>query len=642
MASGDLHRDLGGGIGPAIAGAVNAPGVGEPVALGQHADRLRPARIGGIGPVGGDVPLVRPKRSAARRARVVLGRTPARTAAHRSSSERSSLGNVGVPVLPAIQSICVHVRASNTCSHASRAVPARWLKRQPADDHLGGVARDAIRLARRPDRSQRQPASVAAFGADAAQRPAPDAARVPPTGRSPPRRASPSCPRRRARSPARAPVPSLRPTTIDHDAAAAFPQSSLRRAAGRRRPAAHWRSFAGSSASRRASWNRRPQLSSDRFGQQATVGNSRARARGTECVGAQRLDRAPEQQIALAAIRRSAARNRRSSRTPSAIAWIAHGRSQRGKALSAQNMRSRKRAEVGAHRAGRASSRADGSAVGDACDLGALARQPARADRRIGEERRGHDRLDRRARHCVVEHGRVQQRVGPIADRIRQALVAVRWTVPGPSYSCARARRRARPASASMRPLSTSITATAAMRTIACSSSPMPDRARPRPPCADVERATDVVASGVARGRLLRERLQRRIDREVDREADVDRCAADIDPVRTASDSSPAIPALRRRGGTERYSDPDGRCSGLQRLQHRRRATAAPSSARRRRACREPARRQGECAARRYARCRRRCRASRRACTGDRRGRARRRGNRWRRRDSLSLAGPAK
>jgi len=33
--------------------------------------------------------------------------------------------NVGVPVLPAIQSISLQVLASNTCSHASRDVPAR-------------------------------------------------------------------------------------------------------------------------------------------------------------------------------------------------------------------------------------------------------------------------------------------------------------------------------------------------------------------------------------------------------------------------------------------------------------------------------------------------------------------------------------
>src|SRR6516162_11804581 len=45
---------------------------------------------------------------------------------HSSSSERSSFGKVGVPVLPAIQSMSLHVFASNTCSQASREVPARW------------------------------------------------------------------------------------------------------------------------------------------------------------------------------------------------------------------------------------------------------------------------------------------------------------------------------------------------------------------------------------------------------------------------------------------------------------------------------------------------------------------------------------
>jgi hypothetical protein len=43
----------------------------------------------------------------------------------------------------------------------------------------------------------------------------------------------------------------------------------------------------------------------------------------------------------------------------------------------------------------------------------------------------------------------------------------------------------------------------------------------------DGERATNIVASGVARGDALRERLQRRIDRDVDREADVDRGACE-------------------------------------------------------------------------------------------------------------------
>src|SRR5437667_5439315 len=43
----------------------------------------------------------------------------------RSASERSSLGNVGVPVLPAIQSKSLHALASNTCSQARRDVPTR-------------------------------------------------------------------------------------------------------------------------------------------------------------------------------------------------------------------------------------------------------------------------------------------------------------------------------------------------------------------------------------------------------------------------------------------------------------------------------------------------------------------------------------
>ena len=48
-----------------------------------------------------------------------------------SSSDLPSFGNVGVPVFPAIQSMSRQVFASNTCSQARRAVPARWLYESP-------------------------------------------------------------------------------------------------------------------------------------------------------------------------------------------------------------------------------------------------------------------------------------------------------------------------------------------------------------------------------------------------------------------------------------------------------------------------------------------------------------------------------
>ena len=104
--------------------------IDEPVAFGQHADDLGPPRLVGIRPVRRDVPLVRPQRPAGI-AVASRRRRPCAHSAARSESERSSLGNVGVPVLPAIQSMREHVRASKTCSQARRAVPARWLKDRP-------------------------------------------------------------------------------------------------------------------------------------------------------------------------------------------------------------------------------------------------------------------------------------------------------------------------------------------------------------------------------------------------------------------------------------------------------------------------------------------------------------------------------
>ena len=88
--------------------------------------------------------------------------------------------------------------------------------------------------------------------------------------------------------------------------------------------------------------------------------------------------------------------------------------------------------------------------------------------------------------------------------------------------------------------------ATAAMRTIAPSSSGSPSVPVAVLGAAHAERAADVVAARVARGGLLRERLQRRIDRQVDRVADVDRRAVDDDAVARAG-AAGAAPRVARR-----------------------------------------------------------------------------------------------
>ncbi len=157
----------------------------------------------------------------------------------------------------------------------------------------------------------------------------------------------------------------------------------------------------------------------------------------------------------------------------------------------------------------------------------------------------------------------------------------------------------------------------------------MSDGLRPVLLAANVERATDIVASRVAGGCLLRQRLQRRVDREIDGEADVDLCATHGDPVRT-------IVIARRRALRFRH------CGGLGEIRRTltgdaaapaaaawRRAMAAPSNVRRRPACRGSVRPRGAARAA-YAHCRRRCRACRRACIGGRPAHARRPGNKWR------------
>src|SRR5207247_8701707 len=64
MAARYLHRDLRRGVRTVIAGGVNAAGFANPVALGENANHLRPARVVLVGAVRGDVPLVWAQRSA--------------------------------------------------------------------------------------------------------------------------------------------------------------------------------------------------------------------------------------------------------------------------------------------------------------------------------------------------------------------------------------------------------------------------------------------------------------------------------------------------------------------------------------------------------------------------------------------------
>ena len=56
---------------------------------------------------------------------------PSRQRRTSASSERPSLGKLGVPVLPASQSMSRQRLASKTCSQPVRAVPARWLYDRP-------------------------------------------------------------------------------------------------------------------------------------------------------------------------------------------------------------------------------------------------------------------------------------------------------------------------------------------------------------------------------------------------------------------------------------------------------------------------------------------------------------------------------
>ena len=108
------------------------------------------------------------------------------------------------------------------------------------------------------------------------------------------------------------------------------------------------------------------------------------------------------------------------------------------------------------------------------------------------------------------------------------------------------------------------------MRTIAPSSRRWPIGCVLVLGAADAERAADVVAAGVAGGRLLRQRLQRGVDGQVDREADVDRRAVEHDAVRAvAVVGRRARRRARPRVGVEPVQRAGRLAQRLERLQHR-------------------------------------------------------------------------
>ena len=143
VAAGDLHRDFRGGIRAVVAGAMDAPDSGEPVALGEHADHLRPARIRGIGAIGGDVPLVGTQRTAGPRTRAFAlvasaGRAAlGRTAARARRARRRRWGRSACRSCPR-SSRCRGRRLRVEHLLAGEPRGARAMRvRQPAQDHFG-------------------------------------------------------------------------------------------------------------------------------------------------------------------------------------------------------------------------------------------------------------------------------------------------------------------------------------------------------------------------------------------------------------------------------------------------------------------------------------------------------------------------
>ena len=204
-----------------------------------------------------------------------------------------------------------------------------------------------------------------------------------------------------------------------------------------------------------------------------------------------------------------------------------------------------------------------------ALHLRALVRQPALADRRIGQERGGHDRLHHRRRHRVVKHRGIEQRVGAIADRIRHARVALAGAARTVVFLARAGRKRTG-------------------QRLDAATADVDDRDRGHADhrafeqavadgqvrvllAHDAERAAHVLPARVARGNALRERLHAGNDGDIHGIPDVDERVAHRNAIGFR-------PRGRRRGAADRAAAAFPR------------ATAAPASARRRAPCPPPAR----------------------------------------------------
>ena len=304
------------------------------------------------------------------------------------------------------------------------------------------------------------------------------------------------------------------------------------------------------------------ELAGERFAHQPAVGDGQRRrsdrSRREGCV-----DGATEQQIVLAAVgpRIGAAgvpAERRGQRLhrpgPGAM----------GEAFVEAEHAIEKARRVRAHQL-------PAQAVARRCRTGlhgrALGRQPACTDLGVGQEGRGHDRLDRRSRHRVVEHGRVQQRIGAVLHPVRQARVALR-IAPRPVDVLARARRQ-RPGQRLDAPAGDIDDRHRRHPHHRAFEQCLPDRPLLVLVAPQAERATVVVAAGIAGRRSLGQRLQHRVDRQIDREAHLDRGAVERDAAGRVADAG------RRAGlGGIAVGDPVVRrarrlAQRLERTQHR-------------------------------------------------------------------------
>ena len=167
--------------------------------------------------------------------------------------------------------------------------------------------------------------------------------------------------------------------------------------------------------------NRRAQLVSQRLGKQASIRNERCQRRHHAGIVA-RIDLAAEQQIALATVIARvgapavpAECKRRRLHFPRSPAMR---ESLVGTEHTIEKARRIRAHQLAAHAVQRRCARTPHG--------GLLGCEPACAYIGIGQERRSHDRFDDRRRHCVVIHGRVEQRIGAIANRIRKPLVTAR------------------------------------------------------------------------------------------------------------------------------------------------------------------------------------------------------------------------